>query len=232
MKKKKTYFEFKDVNGNFGCSGTIFGNTWDGITRSFEWESEDDVISELLESNELHLSKVDFGNELWDFIKTQNKRIGNIRSTELHFFFDVVNGKCRVNYDYFLLDWNGNNDQLDKEGGFSITKKKVIEFLNNISKKIKFQYNPIKSFEFSWCLDDIEEINEDTNTYNEDCDYILKKLMKTNQISKGERCKGVVSWDDSKSPNEYKVDYTYCSQLGEDWDSDVWIDKIVKIKLK
>ena len=45
MKKKKTYFEFKNINGNFGCSGTIFGNTWDGITRSFEWESEDDTAS-------------------------------------------------------------------------------------------------------------------------------------------------------------------------------------------
>lgn len=87
-----------------------------------------------------------------------------------------------------------------------------------------------KSFEFSWCLDEIEEIFEDENT-DDDCETILKKLMKTKQIAKGERCKGVVSWDESKSPIVYKVDYTYCSELGDDWDTDVWINDIVKIKL-
>ena len=88
-----------------------------------------------------------------------------------------------------------------------------------------------KSFEFSWCLNEIEEIIQDLDT-EEDCESILRKLMETNQIREGERCKGVVSWDNSKSPITYKVDYTYCSQLGEDWDSDVWVDKVVKIKLK
>lgn len=88
-----------------------------------------------------------------------------------------------------------------------------------------------KSFEFSWCLNEIEEVIQDLDT-EEDCESILRKLMETNQIREGERCKGVVSWDNSKSPIEYKVDYTYCSQLGEDWDSDVWVDKVVKIKMK
>lgn len=88
-------------------------------------------------------------------------------------------------------------------------------------------------FSFSWCLDEIEEIIHETDSsYFVDCNTILKKLMKTNQINKGERCKGDVSWDTKKKPIVYKVDYTYCSQLGEDWDSDVWVDKVVKIKMK
>jgi len=225
MKKKETYYEFKNINGSFGWGSVVEGDYRYG---SFEYDSDDDIINELIEK----VGNDNLGYELWEFIKTQSKRLKNIRATELHFQLELQNGKWRVDYDYFRIDWEGKNDEVwDKEGGFFIPKKKVIEFFNKLSKEVKFQYNPNKSFEFSWCLDDIEEINEDDNTYNEDCDYILKKLMKTNQISKGERCKGVVSWDDSKSPITYKVDYTYCSQLGEDWDDDTWIDKVVKIKL-
>lgn len=224
MKKKETYYEFKNINGSFG-----YGRVVDGYLRggSFDYDSDDDIINEFIEK----VGQDEFGYELWEFIKTQNKKIGNIRATELHFLLELQNGKWRVDYEYFILDWKGNNDQMDKEGGFFIPKKKVIEFFNKLSKEVKFQYNHNKSFEFSWCLEDIEEINEDDNTWDEDCESILRKLMETNQIREGERCKGVVSWDNSKSPITYKVDYTYCSQLGEDWDDDVWVDKVVKIKL-
>lgn len=88
-----------------------------------------------------------------------------------------------------------------------------------------------KSFEFSWCLDEVEYTEPDLNT-DDDCNTLLEKLMKTKQIKKGERCKGVVSWNENKKPIIYKVDYTYCSELGEDWDSDMWVDDVVKIELK
>ncbi len=55
--------------------------------------------------------------------------------------------------------------------------------------------------------------------------------MKTNKIIKGERCEGEVSYDSDKKDITYKVDYRYCREIGEDWDTDVWVDKIVKIKL-
>jgi hypothetical protein len=108
----------------------------------------------------------------------------------------------------------------------------MLKFLNKWSKKTNFQNDSTIKFGFSWCLNQIEEIEYTQNSWDVDCKKLLNKLMKTNKILKGERCVGEVSYDSDKKDITYKVDYRYCRDLGEDWDSDVWVDKVVKIKLK
>ena len=81
-----------------------------------------------------------------------------------------------------------------------------------------------KTFEFSYCLGEIEEIIHLTDMYQEtnECEYILTTLIKNNKISIGERTKGTIAWDDSVQPIVYDLDYEYCTQVGGDWDDDQW----------
>ena len=241
MKKKTTHHEFKN---------STFDVMWDVDIKPKKHNLQSDYDNYNTRDEEVSpdilklMNHDDFSEKLYDFVRNYNEKYKTLKMKKEHqkdegwgetssmmtVCLEVRNGVGCVSWFPLLED----EHEYEKKmwGDFKIKKVDMMKFINDFSKKVKFQYNPIKSFEFSWCLDDIEEINEDDNTYNEDCDYILKKLMKTKQISKGERCKGVVSWDETKSPREYKVDYTYCSDLGEDWDSDVWVDKVVKIKLK
>jgi hypothetical protein len=91
----------------------------------------------------------------------------------------------------------------------------------------------MKSFEFSYCLDEIEEIIHLTDMYQEtnESEYILTTLIKNNKISIGERTKGTISWDDSVQPIVYHLDYEYCSQVGVDWYDDVWEEVQEQVQL-
>jgi hypothetical protein len=89
----------------------------------------------------------------------------------------------------------------------------------------------VKSFEFSYCLDEIEFIEDNVNITIEESEEIVNKLMKSDEIYVGERTKGVVSFDDEVQPIIYNVDYEYCSEVGEDWGDDVWEELSVEVQL-
>ena len=139
MEKKTTSHVFKNVTGTFGWGSIVEGHYRYG---SFEYDCEDDEIYELI----THIGRDTFAYELWEFIKTQSKRLENIRATELHFQLELENGKWRVDYEYFRIDWGGKNDLWDKKGGFYLPKKKVIGFFNDISKNYNFVYEPEDEF--------------------------------------------------------------------------------------
>lgn len=85
----------------------------------------------------------------------------------------------------------------------------------------------VKSFEFSYSLDEIEFIEDNVNITIEESEEIVKKLMKSDEIYVGERTKGVVSFDDEVQPIIYNVDYEYCSEVGDD----VWEELSVEVQL-
>ena len=89
----------------------------------------------------------------------------------------------------------------------------------------------VKSFEFSYCLDEIEFIEDNVNITIEESEEIVNKLLKSDEIYVGERTKGVVSFDDEVQPIIYNVDYEYCSEVGEDWGDDVWEELSVEVQL-
>lgn len=88
-----------------------------------------------------------------------------------------------------------------------------------------------KSFEFSYCLDEIEFIENMVNITEEEGEDIVKRLMKSDEIYVGERTKGVVTFDDSVQPIVYNVDYEYCTEVGEDWGDDEWEEHQTQVQL-
>jgi hypothetical protein len=77
--------------------------------------------------------------------------------------------------------------------------------------------------EFSVGFDnEIEEVSmydEDIYTEGQMTDFI-NGLVRDHRIIVGERCEGSVNHDENT--NTLKVEYRYCSELGEDYDSDMW----------
>lgn len=89
----------------------------------------------------------------------------------------------------------------------------------------------VKSFEFSYCLDEIEFIEDNVNITIEESEEIVKKLMKSDEIYVGERTKGSVTFDDSIQPIIYDVNYEFCNEVGEDWGDDEWEGLSVQVQL-
>ena len=79
-----------------------------------------------------------------------------------------------------------------------------------------------KSFEFSYCLGEVEEIIDNENITESESEDVLITLINNNKVSIGERTEGTISFDDSVQPIVYNLDYQYCSQVGMDWGRDVW----------
>jgi len=89
----------------------------------------------------------------------------------------------------------------------------------------------VKSFSFSYSLDEVEEISNNENISVEESEEIVLKLIESDEIYVGERVEGVVEFDSNDYPIVYKVDYRYCSEVGEDWNDDVWEELEVKVQL-
>ena len=89
----------------------------------------------------------------------------------------------------------------------------------------------VKSFSFSYSLDEIEEISNTENITPEESEEIVLKLMKSDEIYIGERVEGSVEFDSTDYPIVYRVDYRYCSEVGEDWNDDVWEELEVEVQL-
>ncbi len=89
----------------------------------------------------------------------------------------------------------------------------------------------LKSFSFSYSLDEVEEISFNENISVEESEEIVLRLINSDEIYVGERVEGVVEFDSDVHPIVYKVDYRYCSEVGEDWNDDVWEDLEVEVQL-
>jgi hypothetical protein len=89
----------------------------------------------------------------------------------------------------------------------------------------------IKSFSFSYSLDEVEEISHNENISVEESEEIVLRLINSDEIYVGERVEGVVEFDSNDYPIVYKVDYRYCSEVGEDWNDDVWEELEVEVQL-
>lgn len=88
-----------------------------------------------------------------------------------------------------------------------------------------------KSFEFSYCLDEVEEITDNENITESESENVLITLIENNKISIGERTKGTITFDDSVQPIVYHLDYEYCSQVGVDWYDDDWEEVQEQVQL-
>lgn len=88
-----------------------------------------------------------------------------------------------------------------------------------------------KSFEFSYCLGEVEYIEDMENITESEGEEVVMTLIKNNKISIGERTRGTITFDDSVQPIVYNLDYEYCTEVGMDWGDDVWEDVQEEVQL-
>ena len=88
-----------------------------------------------------------------------------------------------------------------------------------------------KSFEFSYCLGEVEYIDVIDNITENEGEEVVTTLIKNNKISIGERTRGTITFDDSVQPIVYDLDYEYCTEVGMDWGDDVWEDVQEEVQL-
>jgi hypothetical protein len=88
-----------------------------------------------------------------------------------------------------------------------------------------------KSFEFSYCLGEVEYIEDNENITESQGEDVVITLIKNNKISIGERTKGIISFDDSTQPIVYNLDYEYCTEVGLDWGDDQWEEVQEQVQL-
>ena len=89
-----------------------------------------------------------------------------------------------------------------------------------------------KTFEFSYCLGEVEYIEEiDGDITESEGEEVVITLIKNNKISIGERTKGTISFDDSVQPIVYDLDYEYCTEVGMDWGDDQWEEVQEQVQL-
>lgn len=85
-------------------------------------------------------------------------------------------------------------------------------------------------FDFSVMYDGtIEDIVrwDETDLPRELYEEVVEKLIEKKKITIGERSEGQIIIEN----DIMKIDYRWCSRLGEDWDSDVWEDEEIEIPL-
>jgi len=85
---------------------------------------------------------------------------------------------------------------------------------------ISFSIGVDKDIEFISIMDE----DKDNITENE-ITNLLKGLLLQNKIVVGERCEG----DIDITEEEITLTYRYCSELGEDYDTDVWDHETLKV---
>lgn len=85
--------------------------------------------------------------------------------------------------------------------------------------------------DFDFIIDNTGEI-EDISRYNDEyprevCQEVLQKLIDKKRIVIGEKTEGNLFIEDGI----ITLDYKWCSEVGEDWDSDVWEEEREEIPL-
>ena len=78
------------------------------------------------------------------------------------------------------------------------------------------------NFDFSVMNDgEVEDFTNYCNYSDDECQRVLQTLVDRNLLTIGERSTGNVSIENDVITMEYR----WCSEVGEDWDSDVWEDE-------
>ena len=88
----------------------------------------------------------------------------------------------------------------------------------------------MRDLEFDFSVDysgEIEEVVPYSETSEIDCETFLKRILVGKKLGLGERTEGNCSMVD----DVITLDYRVCTQVGEDWDSDVWSDEKVTFPL-
>ena len=114
------------------------------------------------------------------------------------------NIKCRV-YWYFTY--------------FYITQLKHITKIHPSSYDIEFSVDTDGEIEYIDIHEKEEEITKDQIT------ELIKKVIDCNQLIIGERSTGNIDITEET----ISFDYRYCSDVGEDWDTDIWNDEVLTI---
>jgi len=82
--------------------------------------------------------------------------------------------------------------------------------------QLSFSYSDLNKF---------EELDHVSDLFDTEIKKFLLDLIDKNYLIVGERCRGTIFVTD----NKVKIEYTYCSELGEDWNDDLWIDKTLTV---
>lgn len=76
---------------------------------------------------------------------------------------------------------------------------------------------------------EIEDVSMYEPQSSEGVERFLQKIMEDDKIVIGERCEGSIEVDMKK--RIIKIEYRWCSDVGEDWNDDVWNDESVKLSM-
>jgi hypothetical protein len=84
----------------------------------------------------------------------------------------------------------------------------------------------ISEFVISSIGNEVEDITIYDDNHTEDSiEKFLNKLIEEKKIIIGEKCEGTIEMDDTN----IRIEYKWCSEVGEDWDSDVWEDEVLEL---
>jgi hypothetical protein len=84
----------------------------------------------------------------------------------------------------------------------------------------------ISEFVISSIGNEVEDITMYDDVITEDkVKTFLEKLIGDKKIIIGEKCEGSIEMDDTN----IRIEYKWCSEVGEDWDSDVWEDEVLEL---
>ena len=73
--------------------------------------------------------------------------------------------------------------------------------------------------------DEIEDIVQYDEVSEDVLRKFVQKLIDDDTIVIGEKTEGSIEMDDTN----IKLEYKWCSEVGEDWDSDVWEDEVLTL---
>lgn len=82
-------------------------------------------------------------------------------------------------------------------------------------------------FDFSVGFDnEIEEVVPWTGEFSEETgEGFINELLGRGKLIVGERCEGSVSI----SEDTIRIEYRWCSNVGEDWNTDEWIEEVLEM---
>ncbi len=75
---------------------------------------------------------------------------------------------------------------------------------------------------------DVDVSLYDNNFDEDDIKGFLEKVIYDKLITVGERCEGSISVDH----DTINIEYRWCSDLGENWNDDIWVDEEIHIPRK
>lgn len=158
MKKKATPYVFKNPNFQIYCVSNIGKKDIDiydeDIQDVYNGDDEEDTpISP--DIREMIYEHLEFNDSLYKFCLNYNEKFKKLRMKKEHQSIDHMYGGLHSPMDITISVKNGVGefdyspfDQFDVKhekkmwGSFKIKKEDMMKFINDFSKKVKFQYDP------------------------------------------------------------------------------------------